>query len=89
MENELKLPDEWPENFTYTDENGLTAEQAKKEVGMVVEGLNALEAAVALSRKYGVEMPIVDTVDALVKGKMDSREAVRMIMNRKRKDETD
>ncbi len=28
MENELKLPDEWPENFTYTEESGLTAEQA-------------------------------------------------------------
>ncbi len=68
---------------------GLTADQAKKEVGMVVEGLNALEAAVALSEKYGVEMPIVDAVDALVKGKLDSKDVVGIIMNRKRKDETD
>ena len=68
---------------------GLTADQAKKEGGMVVEGLNALEAAVALSEKYGVEMPIVDAVDALVKGKLDSKDVVGIIMNRKRKDETD
>ena len=68
---------------------GLTADQAKKEVGMVVEGLNALEAAVALSEKYGVEMPIVDAVDALVKGKLDSKDVVGIIMNRTRKDETD
>ncbi|MBQ1414860.1 MAG: glycerol-3-phosphate dehydrogenase, partial [Lachnospiraceae bacterium] len=68
---------------------GLTAEQAVKEVGMVVEGLNALPAAVALSEKYGVEMPIVEYVDALVKGKIESRDAVRLIMNRKKKDEAD
>ena len=28
MENELRLPSEWPEDFTYTDEGGLTPEQA-------------------------------------------------------------
>ena len=30
MENELKLPSEWPEDFTYTDEGGLTPEQAEE-----------------------------------------------------------
>ena len=29
MENELKLPDQWPEDFTYTDEGGLTPEEAE------------------------------------------------------------
>ena len=28
METELKLPSEWPEDFTYTDEGGLTQDQA-------------------------------------------------------------
>ena len=28
MENDLKLPSEWPEDFIYTDEGGLTPEQA-------------------------------------------------------------
>ena len=30
METELKLPCEWPEDFTYTDEGGLTQEQAEE-----------------------------------------------------------
>ncbi len=30
METELKLPSEWPEHFTYTDEGGLTPEQAEE-----------------------------------------------------------
>ncbi len=30
MENELRLPSEWPEDFTYTDESGLSPEQAEE-----------------------------------------------------------
>ena len=35
MENELKLPSEWPEDFTFTDEGGLTPEeaQARRDAG--------------------------------------------------------
>ena len=29
MEGKLALPDKWPEDFQYTDEQGLTDEQAK------------------------------------------------------------
>ena len=32
MENELKLPEKWPEDFTYTDEGGLTPEQAEERM---------------------------------------------------------
>ena len=32
METELKLPNEWPEDFTYTDEGGLTPEQAAERM---------------------------------------------------------
>ena len=32
METELKLPSEWPEDFTYTDEGGLTPEQAAERM---------------------------------------------------------
>ena len=35
-----------------------------KEVGMVVEGMNALPAALELAAKYQVEMPIVQPVNA-------------------------
>ena len=30
MDNELKLPDKWPDGFRYTDAGGLTAEQAEQ-----------------------------------------------------------
>ena len=49
---------------------GYTYEQAKDEIGMVVEGYHALEAAIALSEKYGVEMPITRAVyDCIMCGK--------------------
>ena len=32
METELKLPSEWPEDFVYTDESGLTQEQADERM---------------------------------------------------------
>lgn len=41
---------------------GMTPAEAIAEVGMVVEGVYALEAAGALAERYGVEMPIVRAV---------------------------
>ena len=67
---------------------GATAEEAKREVGMVVEGLNALPAAMALARRYDVEMPIVFAVDSVVSGRRKAGEAVQALMERKRRDET-
>lgn len=49
---------------------GKSLDEAKKEVGMVVEGVNALKAAKELEAKYNVELPIVDVVyDILMNGK--------------------
>ena len=59
---------------------GETPEQAVKEVGMVVEGMNALPAALELAAKYQVEMPIVQTVNAVVNKGMSAAEAVRSLM---------
>ena len=61
---------------------GKTPAEAVKEVGMVVEGMNALPAALELSDKYQVEMPIVHTVDAIVNHGMSAAEAVRALMDR-------
>jgi len=66
---------------------GLTVQEATKQVGMVVEGLNALPAALRLGTHYGVEMPIVETVDAVVQGQMSVEEAVRQLMTRGQKSE--
>ena len=61
---------------------GMNGEEAKKEVGQVVEGINALPAARKLAKKYKVEMPIVDVVAAIISGEMDARNAVASLMGR-------
>ena len=54
---------------------------------MVVEGINALPAAMRLKEMYGVEMPIVETVNAVVNGTAAVSDAVRMLMSRDQKPE--
>lgn len=66
---------------------GKSAEEAKKEVGMVVEGINMLPAAMELAEKYKVEMPIVERVNDVVNGLLEPRAAVSELMMRDRKGE--
>lgn len=66
---------------------GVSVEEAIEQVGMVVEGINALPAAVSLAKKYGVEMPIVATVDAIVSGGVDVSMAIDRLMRRELKSE--
>ena len=66
---------------------GVPIEEALKQVGMVVEGINALPAAVKLSRKYNVRMPIIETVNAVVSGSVDVSDVVRLLMSRDLKSE--
>lgn len=64
---------------------GYTYEEAQREIGMVVEGYHALEAAVALSDRYGVEMPITNAVYACIKQGKSPREAMTELMTRELK----
>lgn len=61
---------------------GKTAEEAKSEVGQVVEGINALPAACRLAKKYKVDMPIVQSVDAILGGRMPACNALASLMGR-------
>lgn len=61
---------------------GKTAEEAKSEVGQVVEGINALPAACRLAKKYKVDMPIVQSVDAILGGSMPACNALASLMGR-------
>lgn len=61
---------------------GVPAEEATARVGMVVEGLNALPAAMELQERYGVEMPIVQAVHAIVSGAAAPADVVHMLMDR-------
>lgn len=66
---------------------GYKVEDAVKEVGMVVEGLNALPAAIKLIEKYNVEMPIISMVYEIVNNNVDPKQAVIALMNRDKKEE--
>ena len=67
--------------------SGKTPAEAIEAVGMVVEGINALPAAMALKEAYGVEMPIVEAVNAVVNQGADPRETVKELMMRDKKPE--
>lgn len=66
---------------------GMSYEKASREIGMVVEGYYALEAAVALAEQYGVELPITQAVYDIIKSGLSPREAMLSLMNRDLKSE--
>lgn len=68
---------------------GLSYEEASKKVGMVVEGYYALDAAMALSKKQGVDMPIIFAVYDIVKNGQKPEDAIRALMSRAIKSELD
>lgn len=61
---------------------GMTPEEAVRQVGMVVEGINALPAAVQLAERHGVEMPIVSGVNAVISGKSTPEDLCYALMTR-------
>ena len=66
---------------------GVPPREAIAQVGMVVEGVNAIPAAMTLKANYGVEMPIVDAVDAVVNHGASPRDVVNILMTRDPKTE--
>lgn len=66
---------------------GKTVEEVAHEIGMVVEGINALPAAIHLSEKYKVEMPIISAVNAVINYGENPRRAVNNLMQREKKTE--
>jgi glycerol-3-phosphate dehydrogenase (NAD(P)+) len=66
----------------------MSYDEAAREIGMVVEGYYALEAAMELSRKYGVEMPITEAVYDVIHHGVMPADAINKLMNRKLKSET-
>ena len=64
---------------------GKTLEEAKKEVGMVIESIDNIDVAYALSQKYNIEVPIINTAYDVIYNKLDAKEAVEKLMTRKKK----
>ena len=58
-----------------------------EEVQMVVEGVYSAKAALKLSEKYQVEMPIVEVVNRVLFEGLPARQAVQELMLRDKKGE--
>ena len=66
---------------------GKTLEEAKKEVGMVIESIDNIDVAYELSKKYNIEVPIIDVAYEVIYNHLDANEAVKRLMSRTKKDE--
>ena len=66
---------------------GKTIEEAKKEVGMTIEAIDNIEVAYELSKKFQVDMPIVETAYEVLYKNLNPNEAVVKLMTRDKKSE--
>ena len=67
---------------------GMTMDEATKEVKMVVEGVYSARAALALGRKYNVQMPIIEEVNKVLFEDKPAKEAVYDLMLREKRTES-
>ena len=61
---------------------GKSIEEAKKEIGMTIESIDNIKTAYKLSKKYEVEMPIVETVYNVLFEGLDAKNAIADLMTR-------
>ena len=67
---------------------GCTYKEAMDKVKMVVEGVYSAKAALKLSEKYGVEMPIVSIVNEILFGNITAKDALKRLLTRMRTSES-
>lgn len=66
---------------------GGTVEEAKQKIGMTIEAIDNIQTAYQLSRKYNVEMPIVESVYDILFNNLKPQQAVTNLMTREAKQE--
>lgn len=66
---------------------GMSAREAIREVGMVVEGINMLPAAMELMQKYSVELPLAEAVNKVVFENIPPQRMYSTLMEREFTDE--
>ena len=66
---------------------GMTADEAMKEVKMVVEGVYSAKAALGLAKKCNVSVPIVEAVNRVLFENADPKEEVSNLLLREKKQE--
>ncbi|MCR4998781.1 MAG: NAD(P)-dependent glycerol-3-phosphate dehydrogenase [Lachnospiraceae bacterium] len=68
---------------------GMSVQDAMDKVQMVVEGVYSAKSALALGQKYGVELPIIEQVNAVLFDGASARDAVETLMTRNKKAESE
>ena len=66
---------------------GKNLEEARQEVGMVIESIDNIEVAYELGKLHNIEMPIVEAVYGILYKGLKPENAVDMLMNRAKKSE--
>lgn len=61
---------------------GKTAVEAEREIGMVVEGIRSVEAALFLARKKNVAMPITESMHRILNGQATAVDVMEQLMGR-------
>ena len=64
---------------------GKTLEEAKKEVGMVIESIDNIDVAYELGKMNNIYMPITETVYDVIYNGLKPEEAVRQLMTKEKK----
>lgn len=76
-------------NAGYLIGQGKTYQEAMDEVKMVVEGVYSAKAALALAKKYEVEMPITEQVNRVLFEGISAKEAVPSLLTRNKTSESE
>ena len=66
---------------------GLSAEAARQQIGMAVEGAYTCLSVYQLAKKYGVPVPITEATYSILYGGLSPKEAVQLLMQRTVKEE--
>lgn len=67
--------------FGYKLGQGLTPKAAKKEMNMVVEGVDATKLALKQAEREGIDLKLFDNLDQVLEGSKDPKEAVNDLMS--------
>ncbi|MDO5564971.1 MAG: glycerol-3-phosphate dehydrogenase, partial [Eubacteriales bacterium] len=66
---------------------GNKIEDIKKEIGMVIEGVENTEVAYKLAKINNIEMPIVNSVYNILYNSLEPKDALNQLMTRKKREE--
>ena len=66
---------------------GKTLEEAKKEVGMVIESIDNIDVAYELGKRNNIYMPIIETVYNVIYNELEPEKAVEELMTKSKKSE--